>query len=317
MKSSEELILFYNTENFFPPDTKPVHKLDPTKSGLWNWDERRYKNKLHKIANVFRLVEEKEGVLPVLIGISEIQNDSVIEELIALEPFNSKYGYVHYDSMDERGVDVALCYDKSKVEIIHSEPISYFFPFDDDPDDYDTTRDVLFCKVKLNEEILNIFVVHLPSKRDKDINKSKRNHILTDLRNRIFEIINNEKESVIICGDFNDNPNEELIKNVQIDKNSNKILRNPFEILFENKNYSTFHYKHGLLFDQIMLSVDFFNSTKIQFLEAKVFNPREISNWDKKFKGRPFRTYAGTRYIGGYSDHFPVFVKIKMLGTRN
>ena len=123
----KELVAFYNVENLFSPDPPAVHPLDPTPSGLRNWDERRYRNKIQKVAQVFELMREAEEALPMIIGFSEIQGQSPLDELAVMSPFNSEYGVVHYDSMDERGVDVALLYDKNKLELISSEPITYFF----------------------------------------------------------------------------------------------------------------------------------------------------------------------------------------------
>ncbi|MCQ4034226.1 endonuclease/exonuclease/phosphatase family protein [Kaistella montana] len=310
---AKELIAFYNVENLFSPDPPQVHKLDPTLSGLRNWDERRYQNKLFKIAHVFQLIQEAENTLPFLIGLSEIQGQKPLEDLIAMEPFNSNFGVVHYDSMDERGVDVALLYDKSKVEIISSEPITYFFEIEDNnPANYDTTRDVLFCKVKYLGEIINLFVLHLPSKREKDVNKPKRDYIMNDVRQKVSDIISEKKEAVIICGDFNENPTDDNLIKLQYDYNSEKIMTNPYLDLYQNQNFSTYHYKDGLLFDQIIFSPQFFATDfPLKFAAAKVFNHIKLSNYDKKFAGRPFRTYAGTRYLGGYSDHFPVIVEFK------
>lgn len=310
---AKELIAFYNVENLFSPDPPQVHKLDPTLSGLRNWDERRYQNKLFKIAHVFQLIQEAENTLPFLIGLSEIQGQKPLEDLIAMEPFNSNFGVVHYDSMDERGVDVALLYDKSKVEIISSEPITYFFEIEDNnPANYDTTRDVLFCKVKYLGEIINVFVLHLPSKREKDVNKPKRDYIMNDVRQKVSDIISEKKEAVIICGDFNENPTDDNLIKLQYDYNSEKIMTNPYLDLYQKQNFSTYHYKDGLLFDQIILSPQFFATDfPLKFAAAKVFNHIKLSNYDKKFAGRPFRTYAGTRYLGGYSDHFPVIVEFK------
>lgn len=306
--SDGELIVFYNVENLFCPDVPRIHKLDPTKSGLPNWDERKYKNKLHKISHVFQLILESENNMPMLIGLSEVQGRKPLEDLVKLDPFNSNFGIVHYESMDERGVDVALLYDKSKIEIISSEPITYFFTVEgQDSEYYDTTRDVLFCKVKYLKTIINVFVLHLPSKREKDVNKSKREYILNDLNQKISTLISTTDEAVVICGDFNENPDEEMISNFIYDKDFNKILFNPYADLYKNEKFSTFHYKNGLLFDQMILSRNFFTSNlPISFKEAKVFNHEKLSTWDKKFAGRPFRTYAGTRYLGGYSDHFPI-----------
>lgn len=304
----QELVAFYNVENLFSPDPPAVHPLDPTPSGLRNWDERRYRNKIQKVAQVFQLMREAENALPMIIGFSEIQGQAPLDELAAMAPFNSEYEVVHYDSMDERGVDVALLYDKSKLELISSEPLTYFFEIkDNNPANYDTTRDILRCKFRYSGEIINVFVLHLPSKREKNINKPKREFILNDIREKIIEISSNLEEAIIICGDFNENPDDDNVKNLVYDDQSDKVLENPFLDLYLNNNYSTYQRRNGLLFDQILLSKQFFETSfPLNFKAAKIFNHYKLSNWDKKFAGRPFRTYAGSRYLGGYSDHFPV-----------
>ncbi len=308
-----ELFAFYNVENLFLPDPPSNHRLDPTKSGLRNWDERKYRDKLFKISHVFQLMKEETGILPCMIGLSEISGRKVLEDLVEMSPFNSHYGIVHYNSMDERKVDVALLYDKSKIEILDSEAITFFFEIvDNNPENYDTTRDVLFSKIKYKEEIINVFVAHLPSKREKDINQPKRNYILSEIRNRILQIINVEKENVILCGDFNENPDDENLVKILFDDKGNKVIQNPFQELYSTKNYSAFHYKSGLLFDQILLSQSFFeNDRLLSFYDARIFKPEKLRSRNKMFNERPFRTYAGTRYLGGYSDHFPVFVVLK------
>lgn len=314
-----ELFTFYNVENLFLPDVKPLHKFDPTKSGLRNWDERKYKNKLFKIAHVFRLIKEKNGVLPFIIGLAEVSGRKVLEELVEIEPFHSQYGIIHYNSMDERRVDVALLYDKSKIEVIHSETITFFFEITNkNIEYYDTTRDVLYSKLKYKGEVINVFVAHLPSKREKNINQSKRDFILNEIHNRILNIVNAQKEHVVLCGDFNENPDDENLINILYDTHHNKVLENPFSELFSNGNYSTFHYKSGLLFDQIILSKSFFNvqnNMNLLFQGAEVFSSEKISSRNRKFANRPFRTYSGTRYLGGYSDHFPVLVKLNYKKT--
>ncbi|KUJ50757.1 endonuclease [Chryseobacterium sp. JAH] len=308
-----ELFAFYNVENLFLPDPQPIHRLDPSKSGLRNWDERKYRDKLFKISHVFQLMKEETGILPCMIGLSEISGRKVLEDLVEMSPFNSQYGIIHYNSMDERKVDVALLYDKSKIEVVDSEAITFFFEIsDNNPENYDTTRDVLFSKVKYKDEIINVFVAHLPSKREKDINQPKREYILSEIRNRILKIVNVEKENVILCGDFNENPDDENLVRVLFDDSQQKVLENPFQDLYSTKNYSAFHYKSGLLFDQIMLSRSFFdNNQSLSFYDAKIFKPEKLRSRNKMFNERPFRTYAGTRYLGGYSDHFPVFVVLK------
>lgn len=304
-----ELFSFYNVENLFLPDPKPKHKLDPTISGLRSWDERKYKNKLQKIAHVFQLIKEQEGILPFVIGLSEVSGKKVLEDLVQLQPFNSEYGIVHYNSRDERKVDVAMLYDKNKVEIIASEAITFFFENENkNTENRRTTRDVLYSVLKYEEMVINVFIAHLPSKREKDINKPKRIFILNEIRKRILDLVNSG-EHIILCGDFNENPDDENLVKILYGNSQEMVLENPFQQLFSTGNYSTFHYKTGLLFDQIILSESFFKEgSMLSFQRAEIFRPEKISSREKKSGGRPLRTYSGTRYLGGYSDHFPVYV---------
>ena len=226
---SSEFAMFYNVENLFQPDPKPIHKLDPTSSGLRNWNDYRYTNKIHKIAHVFELVKETKGELPMMIGLSEIQGRKSLEDLVANPIFENNYGIVHYESMDERGVDVALLYDKTKIEIVSSEPISFFFEItDDNPENYDTTRDILSVKLKYGTDIINVFVFHLPSKRENDVNKPKRAYIVKEIKERILKIQAEEKQAVLLCGDFNENPDDDNLRNLLTDDLANQILINPF-----------------------------------------------------------------------------------------
>jgi exonuclease III len=308
--SKKEIMVFYNVENLFPPDPPSLHKFDPTPSGLRGWNDYRYNNKLFKIAYVFDWIAETFGELPLIIGLSEISSSKVLEDLTAVEILKNKYDFVHFNSLDERGVDTALLFDKDKVEILHTEPITFLFEIDDNQDEYiDTTRDVLWVKTKIYDEIINFFVLHLPSKRDQDVNTAKRDYILNSIKNKSQELIA-QNEAVILCGDFNENPTENGIQSMEQDEQGENIFYNPFKALFQQHIYSTFHYKDGLLFDQFLLSPHFSqNISSFQFTNAYVFNHEKLSSWDRKFQGRPFRTFAGTRYLGGYSDHYPVITE--------
>ena len=307
-----ETIMFYNVENLFLPFDKNLSSSKIYSFGLEGWNEKRYLNKIQKIAHVIELLKLQVGETPMLIGLSEIQGKKPVEDLAALVPFTEDYDIVHYESMDERSVDVALLYDKSKLTLIESEPITYFFEIEDgNRENYDTTRDVLYCKFNYQDIHLHIYVLHLPSKREADINKPKRDYILNNLKERIQSLQQSINDHVIILGDFNENPNEENINNL-VDQQEFPLF-NPFAELFYRKHYSTFHYKDGLLFDQMILSKNFMKpGSRAKFLKAGIFNPIKISNWDKRFAGRPFRTYAGTRYLGGYSDHFPIFTQFQV-----
>ena len=307
-----ELAVFYNTENFYSAEARTSQLPNIEFSGLRNWDQFRFQNKLQKIAQVFQLINEKHGVMPMLIGLAEVQGEGVLQHLVSQPVFEGRFNVIHYESMDERGVDVALIYDKSKVEVISSEPISYFFEIEGtEPEKYDTTRDVLHVKLTYGGATVNVFVFHLPSKREKDINRPRRDVILTDIRERIMQM-NDLGESVLLMGDFNENPDEENIKNITFGSNNEKILSNPFEDLFLKGKFSTFHRQFGLLFDQMLISDDFFKqSASLLYENAEEFDHPKLKSWDRKFEGRPFRTFVGSRYLGGYSDHFPVLLKFR------
>ncbi|WP_018676547.1 endonuclease/exonuclease/phosphatase family protein [Riemerella columbina] len=294
-------IAFYNTENFFPPESPFLPA---------SWDNKKYLHKRQNLVKVFELMKHQYGSLPALIGLAEIGNKKVVKELLDFPIFEKNYGYIHYESPDERGIDVALTYDKTRIHILHSEPIRYEFEMNNGREFYmDTTRDVLYVQLEILGQKLHYFLVHLPSKRDKDINLDKRNHILSSIKEKIESIILNQKEAVIVAGDFNENPNEANLQEFRYHEGISEILENPFLKHFYQHHYSTFHHKQGLLFDQIMCSQHFFNAQfPLQYKTSVVFARKELSRKDDLKLLRPNRTYSGTRYIGGYSDHFPVLL---------
>ncbi|MBS1571828.1 MAG: endonuclease [Bacteroidetes bacterium] len=312
--STHEVMMFYNVENLFPPDPPTSHKFDPTPSGLRSWNEYRYNNKIFKIAYVIDWVAETYGKHPLTIGLSEISSSKVLEDLTAVEILKDRYDFVHFNSLDERGVDTALLFDREKVEVLHAEPITFLFEVEEvEKEEYiDTTRDVLWVKTKINSEIVNFFVLHLPSKREKDVNKAKRDYILQSIKEKAEELLQSN-EATILCGDFNENPNEDSLRKLENNKDGKNIFFNPFVKLFHKKNFSTYYHQDGLLFDQFLLSPQFTQvNFPIKYEAAHVFNHQKLSSWDRKFQGRPFRTYVGSRYLGGYSDHYPVLVEISL-----
>ena len=315
IENNKELLVFYNVENLFPSDEKFVRGGTKKFSGLKKWNEWRYKHKLQRISYVFELIKKEKNQLPFIIGLAEIASNSVLDDLLQMPIFEGKYDYVHYDSLDERGVDTALIYDKTKIKILDSDTISFIFEFEGDGrDGMDTTRDILQCKVDYQGDIINIFVLHLPSKRDEDINQPKRDYILNVLKNKSLELIKDYREAVVILGDFNENPYAENMNFLLYNDGSEKILENPFTKLYIERKYSTFYSKHGLLFDQIILSEDFYaQNSLLKFEKAEVFAHIDLRTRDGKYQGKPFRTYAGTMYLGGYSDHFPVLVELEVM----
>ena len=131
---------------------------------------------------------------------------------------------------------------------------------------------------------------------------------------KVKEIINqiyNETNdaAILVIGDFNDNPSNNSIKSMV--ENSN--LYNPMETLRSFSRGTTYHNRQWNLFDQIIISTNFFinSTTQFEYETANIFDEDFLKLFSGKFKGTPFRTYAGKKYNGGYSDHFPVYAIFK------
>lgn len=303
---------FYNLENLFDTIDDP-NTLDDdfTPNGFKKWSLKRYNRKLYKLAKTIAEVgNEATKMPPVLMGIAEVENKEVVEDLIGAEPLKDiNYGYVHYDSPDERGIDTGLIYHKDYFEVLHSEPITLMIF--EESGVRDTTRDILYVKGLLNKEEVHIFVNHWPSRRDGDRETSFKRVQAAETIIEFMKGIETKIESpnYIIMGDFNDGPNDESLKCLM----QTEKLYNPMEKLLTPERGSASYKKAWLLFDQILVSHNFFNYEKgtHSFAHANIFDESFLTEFKGKFKGKPYRTYVGRKYIGGYSDHFPVYIQLK------
>lgn len=307
-------IAFYNTENFFDIADDP-EKFDNEFSpdGTLRWTRKRYNNKLHKISWVISQIGlEETGEPPLFVGLAEIENRTVLKNLVESENLE-KYNYeiVHFDSLDERGIDNALIYRKDLIDFISAEPIRQTYERPDGRIDY--SRDALHVKFKINRKKLHVFVTHFPSRANNDDKREFRNQIMSNLRLRIDEILDsNPLAQVAVIGDMNGNPDDfearALLRTTDELNFDNNELYNPM-LKFDKNTGSLIHDRNWILFDQMLFSRSFFEHEegRIQFDSAHIFQHNSVMDWDKRFMGTPFRTYAGTKYLGGYSDHFPVY----------
>lgn len=310
---------FYNTENFFDVTNDPeknAHEYSP--EGSRKWTQKRYENKVWKIGSVISELGLKEtGEPPLIVGLAEVENQVVLEDLIRSEHLAAhNYGYIHFESRDERGIDNAILYRKDLVQLQHSEPMPFSYLKPPDFISTDFSRDVLYVQLKLGAQHLHLFVLHLPSRRDLDVNREFRNIILKEIKNKVNEILHQDANAqVILMGDFNGNPNDVDAKEILQTSKEHEIghneLFNPMLEMFP-KNGSLKHEGRWILFDQILFSKTFLEKSGegMRFQSAHIYNDRSVQDWDRRFKGSPFRTFAGSKYLGGYSDHFPVYAII-------
>lgn len=307
-------IAFYNTENFFDIyENSKKFDNDYLPTGNRKWTKERYDNKVLKISGVISELGLKEtGEPPLFIGLAEIENKRVLRDLVEsvhLKDFN--YEYVHFESQDERGIDNALLYRRDFFENVQSIPLSNSFLRENGREDF--SRDILYSKFQLKNTLIHCFIVHLPSRRDNDFNKEFRNLILNTLRKKVDELLDKDPSAyVMVMGDFNGNPTDvdaqAILNTTDLDDFEINQLYNPMmQIGF---GMGTLKYEgKWILFDQMLFSKSFFNSNEnsLKFQSIHIYKDKSVQDWDRRFKGSPFRTYVGNKYLGGYSDHFPIY----------
>jgi len=305
-------IAFYNIENLFDIENDPYTNDDdflPTSAKRWTY--KRYQNKLRKLGSVISQIGENEsGSSPAIVGLAEVENNNVLTDLIHSEHLKDLgYNFVHFDSLDERGIDVALIYKEEFFNVENSETFSVYLQTEFGDRDY--TRDILLVQGKLNNEDVHIIVNHWSSRREGEKETEHKRLAAAKVVNNVISRLKKEQTNakIIVMGDFNDNPDNESIKLLE----NESQLYNPFSTLLSYNKGSLNHDFQWNMFDQILISGNFFdpNGIKLKYVKAEVFNSKFLTQYHGKFKGQPFRTYVGKKYKGGYSDHFPVFVQFK------
>ena len=306
-------VAFYNVENLFDiKDNKFTYDNDFLPGSFKRWTKKRYETKLHKLADViskigFNAIQKP----PTIIGIAEAENKKVLQDLTQTEDLKLyNYEIIHYDSKDERGIDVGFIYNRDEFELEYSKPFSVYLEKEDGTQDF--TRDVLLVTGKLNGELIHCIVNHWPSRRDGLDETSIQRIAAANVVLEIIETINKKEISpkIIVMGDFNDNPNNESLKILT----QNGGLFNPMKTLLSYSRGTQNHNFKWNVFDQILFTTNFFdtkNST-LKFEVADIFDEKFLKQNYGKFKGQPFRTYVGKKYMGGFSDHFPVYLRLSM-----
>lgn len=313
-------VAFYNVENLFDtindPNTNdeasPMMELKVNKSKVY-WD------KIEKLAKVISQIGfDKTKTSPTLIGLAEVENRAVLEDLVKSDYLKKyEYGIVHYNAPDKRGIDVALLYQQRYFKPLYHQN---FHPKLYRKGRKIYTRDQLLVSGYLDDEMIHVIVNHWPSRRG---GVSKTNLLREKSAYQTTQIIQQIKEEnalakILIMGDFNDDPINSSFKKVLRTKSKKENLEgkdiyNPYENLFK-QGYSTSGYRDQVhLFDQILCSATFvakddqdFSSYKL--FRSKIFNKPFLTNQTGTYKNYPFRSFSYGNYLGGYSDHYPVYV---------
>ncbi|GAB4323721.1 MAG: endonuclease [Bacteroidales bacterium] len=308
---------FYNLENLFDTIYDSTLRLNEefTPGSDKHWTSERYHEKLSHMADAIGRIGRAHvpGGLA-LLGVSEIENRGVLDDLVK-EPAIAyrNYQIIHYDSPDRRGVDVALLYRPDLFKPVHSASHTLRLP----DDTAFRTRDQLVVSGLLQGEMIHVIVNHWPSRRGGEKrSRPKRNaagalcrHIVDSL----LQIDPNAK--ILVMGDLNDDPINPSVKTFLRAKGKISDLEpgdlyNPMWELYREGVGSLAYRDMWNLFDQIIISQPLLNAPPetFRFYKAFVFNKSFLKQKEGAFAGYPNRTFVGNRYLGGYSDHFPVYV---------
>ena len=312
-------IAFYNLENLFDTiDSPDTDDIEYTPKGKNNWDSEKYNLKLENMAEVIcQIGTEFVPTGPSILGVSEVENRLVLEDLVKmpkLAPLN--YQIVHYDSPDERGIDVALLYQPKYFTVTNSKSIFIELPNDDD-EEVDFTRDILLVSGIYDGEPMHFFVNHWSSRRGGEKRSAPRRNKAADVaRYHIDSILAADPNAkIILMGDLNDNPTDKSVtKHLgavgKEQKMKNNLLFNPMVAMFKSGQGTGAYRDTWHLFDQLILSKAFLDEDKSTYKlhSTKILNKNFLIQQKGRFEGYPFRTSAGSEFMGGYSDHLPVYL---------
>ncbi len=308
---------YYNVENLFDTLDGPNNDAEFLPTGLRQWTPKVYQEKQ---ANMARVISElgtdmtPDGVA--ILGLGEVENRLVVEDLVK-QPALAKRNYqiVHYDSPDERGIDVGLIYQPKYFKVTGSRAVPLIIYGEDGERNF--TRDILFVSGMFDGEPMHVLVNHWPSRRGGETaTRPMRNAAALLCKNIADSLYHADPAAkVVIMGDLNDDPNSPSIKDVLACVNDEKEVRkgdlfNPMHEFFV-QGFGTMAYQDAWsLFDQLIISSGFVGKKKpgYRFLRAVVYNKPYLIQKTGQYKGYPFRTFDFDNYIGGYSDHFPVYI---------
>ena len=313
-------VAFYNVENLFDTFNDPLtFDDDRTPKGKDHWTEEIYRDKLKKIAFAIRNIGAgRAGNPPVIVGLCEIENRKVLEDLIQ-EPVLAEhhYGIVHYESPDRRGIDVALLYQTQFFIPVSSKAHELIIYDSYEPKKRVYTRDQLVVSGLLEGEELHFIVNHWPSRSGGASGSSYKREKAATLNREIIDSLQqmDPYAKIMSLGDFNDDPFDKSLEEIlgaSPDREDIELkdLYNPMAGLAQ-QGIGSLAFRDGWnLFDQIILSQPLLEEdySSYRFYQARIANENYLVTPTGQYKGYPFRSFGFGGYTGGYSDHFPVYV---------
>ncbi|UCH65953.1 MAG: hypothetical protein JSW63_02120 [Ignavibacterium sp.] len=312
-------VAFWNLENLF--DTRDDTEKNDAQflpDGDKEWTEERLDIKMYNLARVIRSMNNYYGAD--ILGVCEVEHQSVLAELTTKFLADINYKIAYLESPDDRGIDNGLIYNADKFYLlsIRGDTVNLA--------ENELTR--LILKVKLQtrwNDTLSVYVNHWPSRRDgREKTEPKRISAANTVRKSVDEEFStNPNAKIIVIGDFNDEPSNismiNSLKALALSCDSLVGISTVAGSELYNISYSAYNDSIGTylyrgdwnMLDQIILSSDLITSSSLNYIcnSFEVYKPHYIVTRSGRYKGAAYPTYGGRRYLGGYSDHFPVIAK--------
>lgn len=324
-QNSEEIIVaHWNLENLFDTSDDPnITDEEFLPNGAKEWTEERLDKKMYNLSRIIRTIGNGNG--PDLLGVCEVENELILRRMVKEYLSDKNFEIAYLESPDNRGIDNGLIFNAQKFLLLDNEGLKI------DLGSGGQTRLILHSTFLFEgRDTIHCFVNHWSSRRGGE-KESEWKRIATAkvLRNSVEQLLmQNNNSKIIIVGDFNDEPNNESILNylkaypLLCDSiNSTELLEDKESDLFNlsykkwSDGFGSFMYQQDFnMLDQIIISKDLLIGSNLNFIcdSFEVYNHELMVTRTGKYKDAPFPTYGGNRYLGGYSDHFPVLAKIKI-----
>lgn len=315
-------MVFYNLENLFDIYNDPeTHDDEFTPEGVKQWNQLRYEKKLWNMERVLFDIAAQKKNYPIVIGVSEIENRKVLEDLIAQPKLKGgNYRICHYDSPDARGVDVAFLYRSDVFKLEGSDNIK--LNVEGLPNF--RTRDLVVMWGTIEDEPFYFLVSHWPSRLGgKEASQFKRDACATQIREIKDSLIaQNPATKVVVMGDFNDDATDDSIVKVMGAKGKVEELQpgdffNPYNEMLRAGLGTLAYQDEWNLFDNICVTENLINAEdgKLRVIKGKkyygnIFTRPYMLQLEGQYKNYPLRTFVSNNFQDGYSDHFPVYIYI-------
>ena len=316
------MVAFWNFENLFDIYNDPeTHDDEFTPEGIKKWNETKYQKKLSNLERVIFDMAAINKDYPVVMGVSEIENRSVLEDLVSQPKLKgAKYRICHFDSPDARGVDVAFLYRADVFKLEGCDNIKLNVP---ELPNF-RTRDLVVMWGTIEGEPFYFLVSHWPSRLGgKEASQFKRDACAKQIREIKDSLLQaNPATKVVVMGDFNDDATDASLVKVMGAKGKVKELEtgdffNPYVQMLK-AGLGTLAYQDSWnLFDNICVTENLVNGTygKLRLIKGKkfygnIFTRPYMLQQEGQYKGYPLRTFVTNNFQNGFSDHFPVYIYI-------